>query len=90
MIKKLPKSYSRQIEISIRPILSLNLSITRHKSTVGIRRLEPGALGRSDWNLWQLGTCRSKGSILRWRFRIQAKGTLPTGAWLRFTLIPGV
>ena len=31
-------------------------------------------------------TCKAGG----WRFRIQAKGTLPTGAWLRLTLVPGV
>ena len=44
---------------------------------MGIRRLEPGALGRSDWNLWQFGACWGKGSTLyvqgRW-MEIQNSG----------------
>ena len=87
--QNIAKSYSRQIYIiSIGPILSLTLSITRYKPTVGIQRLETGALGRSDWNLWQFGTCWGKGSTFhlqgRWmETQIQAKGTLTT-------LIPGI
>lgn len=62
---------------------------------MGIRRLEPGALGRSDWNLWQFGTCWGKGSTLYvqggWmEIRNSGQGDAAYGAWLRLTLVPGV